>query len=438
MRLGEAGWATAHDVIGEFVSEGLDRAERGRLHQLLARAVEAEGGDPAEVARHLAGAGDRAAAAVAFSDAARQRLAAFAGDEARELADAGLALDPTSAVEAALLRIRAEARGLRGDLSGARDDLRAALPSIPRGPERSRALVRIAELTAALEDYAQAQEVIELALAEAGGDPAARAEALAISGFFHVNLNELERAELKAAEALDLFDTIGEPAGMATVADLRGLVALFSGRLIEASELFDRAARLYRDCGRLLKVGTVRSMLAWVLLMNDRAEEALQENDAALELEQSLAQPEGEAGCLWLRTEILLALGRLDEAWVAARAGLAIGRRLGNWESISVNLRALAGCCRASGDLGGAAEALREAMDVGGAVPLQVHAAIARPRRGAAGGRRPGRGGAPGRASPPRRPRLLPVRRPPSAGRDRPAARRSGRRTPGRRSPRHH
>ena len=134
VRLGEAGWATAHDVIGEFVSEGLDRAERGRLHQLLARAVEAEGGDPAEVARHLAGAGDRQAAAVAFSDAARQRLAAFAGDEARDLADAGLALDPTSAVEAALLRIRAEARGLRGDLSGARDDLRTALPAIPPAP----------------------------------------------------------------------------------------------------------------------------------------------------------------------------------------------------------------------------------------------------------------------------------------------------------------
>ncbi|MGH9004555.1 MAG: AAA family ATPase, partial [Acidimicrobiia bacterium] len=113
-RLGEAGWATAHDLISEVVAESLDRSERGRLHQLLGRAVQAEGGDPAEVARHLLGAGDRTAAVAAFSEAARQRLSAFAGDEARELAETGLVLDPPAAVRTALLRTRAEARALQG------------------------------------------------------------------------------------------------------------------------------------------------------------------------------------------------------------------------------------------------------------------------------------------------------------------------------------
>jgi len=376
-RLGDAGWATAHDVIGEVVSEGLDRAERGRLHQLLAPALEAEGGDPAEVARHLAGAGDRAVAAAAFSEAARQRLTAFAGDEARQLADAGLGLDPQPGVRSALLRARAEARALQGDLAGARDDLRAALPSIPRGPDRSRALTQLAELTSAY-DYVQACELIEVALAEAAGDQAARAEALMIAAFFDVNRNEIPRAEARAAEALTLFEHVGEPAGLASVLDLRALAEIFRGRLVEAADLVDRVARLYRDAGRLLKVGHMQAMRGWLLMLNDRAEEALREVDGALDLERSLGQREGEAGCLWIRSEILCALGRLDEARTDALAGLALSRTLGNREWISVCLRGLAACCQMGGDLDGAEAALRESMEVGAGIPLQAHQGAAR------------------------------------------------------------
>jgi DNA-binding SARP family transcriptional activator len=64
-RLGEGGWAPAHDLVGETVADGLEQGERGRLHQVLAQALAAEGDDPAEIGRHLTGAGDRAAAASA-------------------------------------------------------------------------------------------------------------------------------------------------------------------------------------------------------------------------------------------------------------------------------------------------------------------------------------------------------------------------------------
>ena len=332
-RLGDGGWATAHDLIGEVVAERLDRAERGRLHQLLARAVEAEGGDPAEVARHLEGAGDRAAAAAAFADAARQRLMQFAGDECSQLADAGLALEPDPELRALLWRTRAEARARGGEVARARDDFRAALPSIPRGPERSRVLGQIAEITSALDGYVPAGEVIELALAEAGDDHRARAEALAIAAFLDVNRTEIEAGEARVTEALQLFEGLGEPAGVATVVDLRALAACFRGRLTEAGELFDRAARLYRDTGQLMKVGSPMLLRAWMLMMGGRLDEALAEVEAALELEQTLGQAEGEAGGLWLRSEILCGLGRIDEAERDARAGLALSRLIQNTTS---------------------------------------------------------------------------------------------------------
>ncbi|MGH8991151.1 MAG: ATP-binding protein [Acidimicrobiia bacterium] len=376
-RLGDGGWAPAHDLIGEVVAERLDRAEGGRLHQLLARALQAEGGDPAEIARHLEGAGDRAAAAGAFSEAAHQRLLQYAGDEAGELADAGLELEPHPALRAGLLRTRAEARALRGDLVAARDDLRAALPSLPRGPERSRALARIAEITSALDDFVQAGEVIELALAEAGDDRRARAEALAIAAFLDVNRTEIEAGEARAAEALVLFEELGEPAGVASVVDLRAMAAFFRGRLTEAAVLFERAARLYRDTGQLMKVGLPHVMRGRILMVGGRLEEALEDAEAALDLERSLGQTEGEATALYVRTEVLCLLGKADEAWTDARAGLALGQASGHRESISMNLRAVATCRRATGDLDGAEAALRQSLEVAAGHPLQLHVTAA-------------------------------------------------------------
>ncbi len=185
----------------------------------------------------------------------RRALALEAG--ARELE-----ADPR--LRAVLLRTRAEARALSGDLVGARDDLRMALPSLPRGPERSGALARIAEITSALDDYDQAGDSIELALAEAGDDRRARAQALTVAAFLDANRMEIDKGEARAAEALVLFEELGEPAGVASVVDLRAMAAFFRGRLTEAAALFDRASRLFRDTGQLMKVGSPWATGAWL------------------------------------------------------------------------------------------------------------------------------------------------------------------------------
>lgn len=369
VRLGDGGWAPAHDLVAESVVDGLEPGERGRLHQMLARALVAEGGDPAEVARHLTGAGDRTAAAAAYAEAARERLERFAGDEVARLADAGLCLDPEAAVRSALLEARAEGRAIAGDLAGARADLRAALGTRHSGADRARALSRIATLTLG-EDPAQAAQVAEAALREAGADPAARAEALAVAAVMDLNVGHFDRAEDRLAEALALFEQLGDAGGVARVLDARADHAMFEGRFRDAVDLCDEAARAYLDAGKLLLAGTPRAFRGWSLELTGRAEEGLRDIEEALDLERMLGQTEGEATCLVLRSEALVTLGRLEEAREGAQVAAVLLRRLGIREWLAHALRVLGEAEEAAGNLEAAEDALREAVETSAGMPL--------------------------------------------------------------------
>lgn len=370
VRLGDKGWATRHEVIGEIVAQGLDRSERGRLHEMLARALRTEGGDPSELARHLVGAGDPDAAADAFAEAAGQSLERFANDEAEHLSDAGLELAPRPLVHARLLEIRAEARDRKGNLSGAREDLRAALATKRAAPQRSRILTRIAMLTSGYEDYVRAGELVEIALTEAGRDAAARAHALAAGARLDMNLNRLERAEARAAEAVALFERIGDSHGVADILDTRANIKVHSGHLKEAVAMLDHVARLFQDAGKLLRVGTPRSNYGLGLMWMGRFEEGLSNIDEALDLERTLGHPEGEAYCLWLRSEGLALLGRVEEARKSAEEALSIARRLGHREWTAAALRGLGAACLSGGDLDGAEAAFRECLELAREMPI--------------------------------------------------------------------
>lgn len=68
------GWHTAHDLIAATVIDGLEPGHRAELHRRLAHALTLQDGDPAELARHLAGAGNLSRAATAYARAAQGRL----------------------------------------------------------------------------------------------------------------------------------------------------------------------------------------------------------------------------------------------------------------------------------------------------------------------------------------------------------------------------
>jgi class 3 adenylate cyclase/DNA-binding SARP family transcriptional activator len=374
-RLGDGGWATAHDLIGEAVADALTREERGRLHHAVAQALLGTEGDAAEVARHLAGAGDRPAAATAFARAAAQRMERYAGDEARALADAGHALKPSGSVLVSLLETRAEARALRGDPEGARSDLREALAEIRTPVGRSRVLSKLSLLTSS-KDAAESIAFAEAAVAEAANDAGARAEALVAAAFAAAN-SEPDRAERLVVEARHLFEQVGDARGLASTVDVQANALFFARRLSEAVALYRRAARLYRDSGQLTKVGTPMLLEAWCLHFMGRQQEAQVVCDEAIEVERSLGQLEGEAGCLKMSADIAFASGRIDEACRRLAIALPVCRSVGSRELISGALLLSGRLSEAASDFEAAEACFKEALEAAGDLLFHSSTAVA-------------------------------------------------------------
>jgi DNA-binding SARP family transcriptional activator len=370
VRLGEKGWAVAHELIGEALAENLMPIDRGRLHEALAAALSAEGEDASEIARHLEGAGDVEAAAKAFGRAGRLMLDRFAGDEAKCLAERGLSLQPKPESRAELLEIRAEVRARRGDLAAAREDLQAALALAGPGPARAHLLARLAMLTSGFEGCLQAGELVELSLNEVLSDPPGCAEALAIGATIDANTGSLAQAASRSDEALGLFEQIGDAQGVAGVLDARASSLLVQGRLREAVETFSRAADLFQDSGQLLRLGTTQSMRAFTLVLTGRADEALAQAESVVELARLLGCTEGEGFALTMRGFALAALGKPEEATRQLEETLVRARRSGHPKYTLATLLFLSIAEQATGHLQEAEANLREALQLAERLPL--------------------------------------------------------------------
>ncbi|WP_327011347.1 AAA family ATPase [Dactylosporangium sp. NBC_01737] len=367
VRLGEEGWAAAHDLVGETAVAHLSPARRGRLHGLLAKALEAEDADPSEVARHHRDSGDSATAAAWYERAARAALRGHATHEAVALCGAGLALHPRGPLRGALLELRADAGAVHGAHAVAEADLREALLADPAGP-RARRLSRLAMLTFGAQDPRRAAELAELALVEAtaAGDDAMRAFALDTAAILDMNLGEPGRAAGRAQAALELYQRLGDAGGVARILDGRAMATFLDGRIDAAVELFDRVARSFGDAGDLLRVVTPRSTRGHGLVFLGRPAEGLADASEALRLARDLDAAEGQAYALWHRSEALTALGRHPEAEQDAASALRIARDAGHrgWTATAHRARGI--CLQARGLLDEAAAAFRDSAAAAG------------------------------------------------------------------------
>jgi DNA-binding SARP family transcriptional activator/tetratricopeptide (TPR) repeat protein len=364
VRLGDLGWTTTHDMVNEAVVAELDLAERARLHARLAAALQAESGDAALIARHLRDAGDTQRAAAAFTVAAQQALDSFADQEAVHLAGAGIDLASAPAEVAGLREIRGQAHVRLGDISGGREDLRAALAAHRSGPGRSRLLSRLAMLSSGAEDLVRAAELAELALVEAGGDAPTRARALEVASVLDMNLERRERASQRAVEALDLYREIGDASGAARILDARAMATFLDGDITAGEKALRQAADLFEDGGDLMRVVTPRSTSGHALVFAGRASDGLERIDSAWELARTLGHPEGQAYALWHRAEALASLGRLDEASATADEALSIATAIGHRGWTATAWRAVGLSAQATGDLDTALHAFRSSLEV--------------------------------------------------------------------------
>jgi class 3 adenylate cyclase len=115
-----------------------------------------------------------------------------------------------------------------------------------------------------------------------------------------------------------------------------------------------------------------------VLALQDQAEAGLPDVEEALELERLLGQTEGEAAALWVRSDVLSILGRVEEARNDAEVALRISRQAANREEAALALRSLALAHEVAGDLDRAEAALREALELAGDVPYVSSTCLAR------------------------------------------------------------
>jgi tetratricopeptide (TPR) repeat protein len=363
---GSEGFRVDHDLVGETIRDRLDAVERAGLHHRLAISLAGDDAPMEELARHLAGAGDTTAAASSYATAAQARIDRFADTEAEQLASEGLALDPPSRVRTTLLEVRAEALARKGAFDGARDDLRDALAATTTGPARSRLLTRLAQLSFGAEDLLHARELADLALAEAGHDPGARARAMYVRALADMNMDRLELAEDGFDEALGLFTSVGDAAGMADIVEARAMTTFGDGDITGGIEQFGRAARLFSDSGNLLRVVWPRSNQGYGLHFAGRPLEGLEQTSSALELARRLGYADGEAMMLFQHAEVLVGCERADEALLNAEAGLALGRRLGHRASMATTLLALGVAHAALGRPADAIAAFQESLRISG------------------------------------------------------------------------
>jgi DNA-binding SARP family transcriptional activator/tetratricopeptide (TPR) repeat protein len=350
VRLEPAGFTTALGVA-ETVREALNAVERAGLHDRIARALPDDAVTSEERAIHLAGAGDLQAAAAAYAVAAGERLGGSAHRDARRLAGVGLTLGPVPAIRAELLEIRASARERDGERNAAREDLRAALACAGGTVARARLLTRLAAMSCGAEDLTHAGDLVDLALAAAGADPAARARALAVGAIVDMNVQQSERAEQRYAEARLLFERIGDVRGMADVFDARAMACFLDGHITKGIKAFDRVARLFADAGEVHRAVIPRSTRGHGLLFADLAQDALADTAKALALARSLGYAEGEAYASWHHSEALTAAGRTALAIETAERGLALAQRIGHRGWTAAAYRAHGMAQEAAGDL---------------------------------------------------------------------------------------
>lgn len=375
---GEGGWRTSHDLVAETAARRLESGARAELHHQLALALAAEPADSAEVARHLAGAGDRRQAAEAFGRAAQARLDEHANREAHDLANQALTLAPEHTDRAWLVELRAETRSRTDDLSGARLDLREAIAQRPAGPPRARSLARLAMLESGADDLQHAEQLITLALTESRSDDRVHAHALSVAAIVDMNLGREERALARSDEALRLFSDLGDARGVADILDGRAMATFLDGRIRDAVGVFEDVANDFEDQGELLRVITPRSTRGHGLLFMDRPADGLVETEAALALARTLGHAEGVSYTQWHRSEVLAALGRTTEARAAAGEALGIARELGHRGWTATGLLALGTAEAASGRFEQAAAAYQEARRTAHGLPLFAAWAAAR------------------------------------------------------------
>jgi DNA-binding CsgD family transcriptional regulator len=389
-----------HPLLASTVLEMYTDDERRAVHLALATALE----DPDERALHLGRGTDTASEAVAaeLEQAAARVDARGAPETAARLAERAAELTPDDDVAATTRRLLA-ASDLYQVAGEGRDHVRPLLErlasSLPAGPDRARALVRLGWLGAQMDTISTAEAVAyqERALQEAGGAGDVEVAAHAVlarmrgtGGDYRSALRHGERAvsavsgtipnlmfpsphgELGIArfltghgldEQLFLEGIEAESQGLEWE-PYQGVRLRFALALLYAGDTSRSRALLHELLERSRALDRVRSVAGCHLHLVElevRSGDLAQAEEHATEFAYLDLQLRGELGREWYPSGLVAShLGRAGDARRILQDGVAYSREIGSAIWLAHHLGALGHLELSAGDLEAAREALAE------------------------------------------------------------------------------
>jgi DNA-binding CsgD family transcriptional regulator len=358
----------SHPLLAAGVYKGADAGERRHMHRRLAQIVP----EPELQARHLALASVRADSHTlqALDDAAEIARRRGAPSAAAELIDLAVGLGGDTPERRLVL-----AGHLldAGEAARARLVLEESIDRLSSGTLRARTLGLLGIVRLHDDSYAEAAEILERAVSEAGEDRPLRAQCLNSMGYALLNAGELVRAAQTADEAVLQAEQVGEAQLLSQAISFRVMVGFILGDGLDEESLnralelehpeapgavpfhaSTQAAVLHAWTGRVeqasaeLQVIRRRSLdlgdenalsflafhqvLTHVWLGN--LEQAKQVAEDAMEQALQLNSDVPLATARVLRAMVAAYAGRVDEARRDAREALATYHRIG-WMSLA-------------------------------------------------------------------------------------------------------
>jgi len=221
-------------------------------------------------------------------------------------------------------------------------------------------------------------------------DPVLEGNALVQIGIALTEQGRIAAAADRLMHALQLFERIRYPRGIATTRGNLGNVLINIGEYAQAAEHHAAALQLLQELGDRRGCAVGRGSLGWVQIKLGRFAEAEESLRVACELFQDLGLRLEEAIALCHLGDCAIQLGRPAEAATHLRAAAALSEATGSLRYTVVARVRCAEALAAAGDCTSAATMLREALEITAApdrVPLRVETLISVARLHA---RRPG------------------------------------------------
>jgi class 3 adenylate cyclase/DNA-binding SARP family transcriptional activator/predicted ATPase len=215
----DEGFRFHHALIRDAAYDGIPKSARAELHERVAERLDARGAEEAVVGHHLEQA---------------HRLRRELGRE-----DAALGVRAGRLLHAAGQKAFA-----LSDLPATVSLLERARPLLTSG-EAARLLPELGEALFEAGRFAEAEQVLEQALAAAGNDPVLESRALVEQQFLRLQsepLGDLGTARDVAAAALRRFDDAGDEIGRCRALCLIAWIEWTEGRVTAADEAWQRAA----------------------------------------------------------------------------------------------------------------------------------------------------------------------------------------------------